>query len=259
MIAGSTSCFSTRFHDVSGHSKWATIKRKKAANDAKRGKLFARLVRAIELAAKDGSDPAGNATLGAAVAKARSNSVPVEIIERAIKRGSGDVAGVVYEEIWYEGYGPGGVAIYVQVLTDNRNRAASDVRAAFTRNGGNLGEPGSVSYLFDAKGYLEVTGDEDSVMLAALEAGAEDVQGADDQFEVYTAPSDVTKVGESMMAAGINVENVEVTRVPKASVRVDASTAPKVIRLVDALEDLDDVQTVFANYEIDDAILETLA
>ncbi len=243
---------------MSGHSKWATIKRKKAANDAKRGKLFARLVRAIEIAAKSGSDPTGNAPLGAAVAKARANSVPVDIIDRAIKRGSGEADGADYEEVWYEGYAPGGVAVYVQVLTDNRNRAASAVRAAFTRNGGNLGEPGSVGYLFDAKGYLEVSGDEDDVMLVALESGAEDVQGSDRQFEVFTAPGDLNSVEAAMTAAGHKVENVDLTRVPKVSVPVDAATAPKVIRLVDALEDLDDVQTVYANYEIDDAVLETL-
>ena len=184
---------------MSGHSKWSTIKHKKAAQDARRGKLFAKLVRAIEVAARQGGgDPTGNPTLAQAIDKARSSSLPMDNIERAIKRGVGDVEGAHYEEIWYEGYGPGGVALYVLALTDNRNRAGSDIRAAFTRNGGNLGEPGSVAYLFEQKGYLLVEGGEDEVMMTALDAGAEDIKpSGEGQFEVITAPGDLGTVRAS--------------------------------------------------------------
>jgi YebC/PmpR family DNA-binding regulatory protein len=245
---------------MSGHSKWATIKRKKAANDARRGKLFAKLLRAVEVAARQGGgDPTANAALGAAVAKARANAVPIENIDRAISRatGSGDTAS--YEEIWYEGYGPGGVAIFVQVLTDNRNRAASDVRAAFTRNHGSLGEPGSVGYLFESKGLVESEGGEDEVLTAALEAGAEDVRPGEGVFEVITAPADLALVQNSLEAAGLKIQNAEVTQLPKSTVPVDSSAAGRLLRLVDALEDLDDVQAVYANYEISDELLAQLA
>jgi YebC/PmpR family DNA-binding regulatory protein len=197
---------------MSGHSKWSTIKHKKGAKDAKRGKLFGKLARGIEVAAREGGgDPSMNARLALAIQKAKDSSMPGDNIERAIKRGTGDVEGATYEEMWYEGYAPGGVAIYVQILTDNRNRAASDVRTAFTRNGGSLGEPGSVAYLFEQKGYLLVMGDEDEVLLTALEAGAEDVQSSGDQFEVTTAPGDFVGVREALTAAGITVEAAEVT------------------------------------------------
>jgi YebC/PmpR family DNA-binding regulatory protein len=245
---------------MSGHSKWATIKRKKAANDARRGKLFAKLIRAVEVAARQGGgDPAGNATLAAAIAKARANAVPMENIDRAIARATGSNDGADYEEIWYEGYAAGGVAVFVQVLTDNRNRAASDVRTAFTRNNGNLGEPGSVGYLFESKGYIEAGGDEDEILVAALEAGAEDVRPADGLFEVITAPSDLTAVQRALEGAGIDVQNAELTQLPRSSIPVDATAAGKVLRLVDVLEDLDDVQAVYANYEISDELLAELA
>lgn len=245
---------------MSGHSKWATIKRKKAVNDSKRGKLFAKLVKAIEVAAKQGGpDVLANATLATAVAKARSSSVPVENIERAIKRGAGELDGSAYEEFWYEGYGPGGVALYVQILTDNRNRAASDVRSVFTRNGGNLGEPGSVGYLFEAKGLLLVTGDEEAVMLAALEAGAEDIRSSEEGHEVITAPGELFVVDRALADAGFEVESAELVQLPRSTVPVDGSNAGRVLRLVDALEDLDDVQTVYANYDIDDRVLAELA
>jgi YebC/PmpR family DNA-binding regulatory protein len=245
---------------MSGHSKWATIKRKKAANDARRGQLFGKLIKAIEVAARTGGgDPAGNATLAAAIAKARSNAVPADNIDRAIKRATGAGDGAAYEEIWYEGYAPGGVALFVQVVTDNRNRAASDVRATFTRNQGNLGEPGSVGYLFEQKGYLEVAGDEDAVLLAALEAGAEDVRPGDDGYQVYTAPADLMSVQRGIEAAGLEVAAADLVQVPRTSVPLDASGAGKVLRLVDALEDLDDVQAVYANYEVDDEVLAALA
>lgn len=241
---------------MSGHSKWATIKRKKGANDAKRGKLFAKLVKTIEVAARQGGpSPEGNATLAQAIAKAKSSSVPNDNIERAIARGSGDVDGADYEEIWYEGYGPGGVAFYCQILTDNRNRAASDVRSTFTRNNGALGEPGSVGYLFEPKGQIVVTGDEDAVMMAALEAGAEDVLSTDDVHEVVTDSHSLFQVNDALVAAGFEVESAELVQMPSNLVPVDASTAGRVLRLVDALEDLDDVQTVYANYDIDDDVM----
>ncbi len=245
---------------MSGHSKWSTIKHKKGAKDARRGKLFGKLARAIEVAAKDGGgDPAANAALAQAIDKAKSHSMPNDNIERAIKRGSGDVEGVHYDEIWYEGYGPGGVALYVQVLTDNRNRAASDVRSTFTRNNGNLGEPGSVAYLFEQKGYLLVSGAEDDVMLTALEAGADDVVASGEQWEVTTAPSDLRVVREALEAAEIPVDTAEVTQLPSTVVPVEEAAARQLLRLVDALEDLDDVQAVFANFDISDEVLAAVA
>jgi YebC/PmpR family DNA-binding regulatory protein len=241
---------------VSGHSKWANIKHRKGRQDAKRGKLFAKLIRAIEAAARGGgADPAANATLATAVQKAKDASVPKDNIDRAIARGAGDVDGVDYEEIHYEGYASGGVALLVQVLTDNRNRAAADVRAAFNRHGGSLGEPGSVAYLFEQKGYLLATGDEDDVMLAALEAGAEDVRPSDDQWEVITEPGGVGAVRSALEAAGATIEDAEVTQLPMATIAVDGENARRVLRLVDALEDLDDVQAVYANFDIPDEVM----
>jgi YebC/PmpR family DNA-binding regulatory protein len=244
---------------MSGHSKWSTIKHKKGAKDAQRGKLFAKLVKAVEMAAREGGgDPAGNTTLANAIDKAKAASVPNDNIERAIKRGTGEVEGVDYEEFWYEGYGPGGVALFVQILTDNRNRAASDVRSTFSRNGGNLGEPGSVSYLFEQKGYLVAKGDEDDIMLAALDAGADDVRTADGAFEVITEPGVFAAVREAVSSAATAIETAEITRLPKSVVPVDRATAPKILRLVDALEDLDDVQEVFANFDIPDDVMAEL-
>ncbi|MDH3260102.1 MAG: YebC/PmpR family DNA-binding transcriptional regulator [Acidimicrobiia bacterium] len=245
---------------MSGHSKWSTIKHKKGAKDAKRGQLFAKLVKVVEVAAREGGgDPSANATLSNAIDKARAASVPNDNIDRAIKRGIGDVEGAHYEEMYYEGYAPGGVALYVQILTDNRNRASSDVRAGFSRHGGNLGEPGSVSYLFEQKGYLLVAGGEDEVMLAALEAGAEDVRESDGLFEVICAASDFSAVKGALAAAGLEVETAEVTQLPSTTIPVDEKTAPKVLRLIDALEDLDDVQSVYANFDIADDVMAALA
>lgn len=243
---------------MAGHSKWANIKHRKGRQDAARGKLFAKLAKRIEVAAREGGgDPGFNPTLGTAVEKAKAASMPNENIDRAIKRGTGDIAGAVYEEIWYEGYGPGGVALYVQILTDNRNRAASDVRSAFTRGGGNLGEPGSVGYLFSQKGLILVSGDEDEVMLTALEAGAEDVRdNGDSWFEVITGPSDLGTVSAAVAAAGIAVDSADVTQLPSSTVPVGESDAKKLLRLIDALDDLDDVQAVYSNYDIDDAVME---
>ncbi|MCB2223564.1 MAG: YebC/PmpR family DNA-binding transcriptional regulator [Actinobacteria bacterium] len=245
---------------MSGHSKWSTIKHKKGAKDVQRGKLFAKLARAIEVAAREGGgDPVANATLSQAIDKAKAASMPHDNIDRAVKRGTGEVEGAVYEEFWYEGYGPGGVALYVQILTDNRNRAASDVRSTFSRNEGNLGEPGSVGYLFTQKAYVLASGDEDDVMLAALEAGAEDVQPSGDQWEITGAPGDLGAIKAALEDAGIEVETAEVTQIPATTVPVAEAQARQVLRLVDALEDLDDVQAVFANFDISDEVLATLA
>ena len=244
---------------MAGHSKWANIKHRKGRQDAARGKLFAKLIKAIESAARNGGgDIAANPTLATAVQKAKDNSVPKDNIDRAIARGTGDVDGVDYTETFYEGYAPGGVALYIQILTDNRNRAASDVRATFNKNGGNLGEPGSVAYLFEQKGYILASGDEDTVMMAALEGGAEDVRPDGDQWEVISSPSDLRTVRAGLEDAGVTIESSDVTYLPTISVPVDEATAPKVLRLVDALEDLDDVQSVYANFDISDEVFATL-
>ncbi|MDP2624226.1 MAG: YebC/PmpR family DNA-binding transcriptional regulator [Actinomycetota bacterium] len=245
---------------MSGHSKWSTIKYKKGAKDVQRGKLFAKLARAVEVAARQGGgDPAANAALAQAIDKAKSASVPNDNIERAIKRGVGDVEGAHYDEIWYEGYAAGGVALYVQVLTDNRNRAASGVRSTFGRHGGNLGEPGSVGYLFEQKGYILALGSEDDVMLAALDAGAEDVRPSGDQFEVITSPPDFRAVRQALEEAGVGVESSEITQIPSATIPLGEETARSVLRLVDALEELDDVQAVYANFDISDEVLAAVA
>jgi YebC/PmpR family DNA-binding regulatory protein len=241
---------------MSGHSKWSNIKHRKGRQDAARGKLFAKLIRAIESAARSGgTDPAANVTLATAIQKARDASVPRDTIDRAAARGAGDLDGVHYEEIWYEGYASGGVALYVQVLTDNRNRAASDVRAAFNKHNGSLGEPGSVGYLFEQKGYLLAEGDEETVMLAALDGGADDVRPSGDQWEVVTDPGHLGRVRAALEASGVAIADAEVTQLPVTTVAVDATGAPKVLRLVDALEDLDDVQAVYANFDIPDEVL----
>jgi YebC/PmpR family DNA-binding regulatory protein len=238
---------------MAGHSKWANIKHRKGRQDAKRGKLFAKLIKGIESAARNGgADLSANPTLVTAIQKAKDNSVPKDNIDRAVARGAGDVDGIDYIEAFYEGYGPGGVALYVQILTDNRNRAASDVRSAFTKNGGNLGEPGSVGYLFEQRGQILALGDEDTVMMAALEGGAEDITGQDDQWEIVCAPTDLQTVRAALEDAGVTIESGDVTYLPSTSVPVDTAMAPRVLRLVDALEDLDDVQAVFANYDIPD-------
>lgn len=245
---------------MAGHSKWANIKHRKGRQDAKRGKLFAKLIRAIEAAARQGGgDLTANPTLATAVQKAKDSSVPKDNIERAIARGSGSEEGVVYDEVWYEGYAPGGVALYVQVLTDNRNRAAADVRSVFTKNSGSLGEPGSVGYLFEQRGYLLAKGDEDTVMMAALEGGADDVTPSDDLWEIVCAPGDLNSVRNALDEAGAEVEQAEVTQMPSVSVAVDETGAGRVLRLVDALEDLDDVQSVYGNFDIPDEVLAALS
>lgn len=245
---------------MAGHSKWANIKHRKGRQDAARGKLFGKLAKAIEIAAREGGgNPDFNPTLATAVFKAKAASMPNDNIDRAIKRGTGEVEGAIYEEIWYEGYGPGGVALFVQILTDNRNRAASEVRTAFTRNGGSLGEPGSVGYLFSQKGLVVASGEEDEVMLTALEAGAEDVvDNGDETFEVVTPPSDLGPVRTALEEAGVEVLSADVTQRPSTWIPVGESDARKLLRLIDALDDLDDVQSVHANYDIDDAVMESV-
>lgn len=245
---------------MSGHSKWATTKHKKAAIDAKRGKLFARLIKNIEVAARTGGgDPAGNPTLFDAIQKAKKNSVPADNITRAVKRGSGaEAGGANYETIMYEGYGPGGVAFYVECLTDNRNRAASDVRLAFTRAGGSMADPGSVAFLFSRRGIVEVAAaegvDEDSIMEAVLEAGAEEVEDLGGGFLIESDPSDVVEVRKALQAAGIDYDSAEVQFVAATEVELDLEGAVKVQRLVDALEDSDDVQNIYHNMTVSDEV-----
>ncbi|GBE24657.1 putative transcriptional regulatory protein/MSMEI_2866 [bacterium BMS3Bbin02] len=244
---------------MAGHSKWANIKHRKGRQDAKRGKLFAKLIRAIEAAARSGgSDLSANPTLATAVQKAKDNSVPKDNIDRAVARGAGELDGVAYEEIWYEGYATGGVAVYVHVLTDNRNRSSSDVRSAFSKNGGNLGEPGSVGYLFQQKGLIIAGGDEDTIMMAALEGGAEDISASGDGYEIVTEAGDLIGVRAALEDAEITVDQAEVTQLPTMSVDLDAPGAAKVLRLIDALEDLDDVQDVYANFELSEDVLAEL-
>jgi YebC/PmpR family DNA-binding regulatory protein len=249
---------------LSGHSKWATTKHKKAVVDAKRGKLFAKLIKNVEVAARTGGgDPAGNPTLYDAIQKAKKSSVPNENIDRAVKRGSGQEAGgAQYESITYEGYASGGVAVLVQVLTDNRNRAASDVRVAFTRNGGSMADPGSVSYLFHRKGVIIVnktgTLTEDDILLAVLDAGAEEVNDLGDSFEVISDPSDMVAVRKALQDAGIDYESADAAFVPTVEVDLGEDQARKVFRLVEALEDSDDVQDVYANYNVSDDIMEKI-
>ena len=246
---------------MSGHSKWATTKHKKAVVDAKRGKLFAKLIKNVEVAARTGGgDPAGNPTLYDAIQKAKKNSVPNDNIDRAVKRGSGaEGGGAEYQSITYEGYGPGGVAILVECLTDNRNRAASEVRTAMTRNGGSMADPGSVAYLFNRKGVVIVpktgTLTEDDVLTAVLEAGAEEVNDLGESFEVLSEATDLVAVRSALQDAGIEYESAEASFVPTVNVPLEEDAARKVFRLVEALEDSDDVQNVYANFDVSDEVL----
>jgi len=245
---------------MSGHSKWATTKHKKAVVDAKRGKLFARLIKNIEVAARTGGgDSAGNPTLFDAIQKARKSSVPIDNIDRAVKRGSGaEAGGADWQTIQYEGYGPNGVALLIECLTDNRNRAATEVRTALTRNGGTLADAGSVAYLFTRKGVVivpkgELT--EDDVLLAVLDAGAEEVNDLGEAFEVVSEPTDLVTVRTGLQDAGIEYESAESAFVPSVQVPLDADGATKVFKLIDALEDCDDVQNVYANFDVSDEVM----
>ena len=249
---------------MSGHSKWSTIKHKKGAEDKKRGKLFTKLSRAIIVAAKEGGpDPEANATLAAAIAKARSYSMPKDNIERAVQRGAGTGEGAdAYESITYEGYGPDGVAIIVEALTDNRNRTAADVRSIFSKHNASLGTPGSVAWQFERKGVILVPVaevDEDDIVMAAADAGAEDASLDGDVWQVTTDAADLAVVRDALEAAEVPVQSAELTMVPKNTVALEEDGARKLLRLVDALEDNDDVQDVYANFDIPDAVLEAVA
>ena len=249
---------------MSGHSKWATTKHKKAVIDARRGKLFAKLIKNVEVAARTGgADPAGNPTLFDAVQKAKKSSVPNENIDRAVRRGAGlEAGGAAYENIAYEGYAPGGVAVLVECLTDNRNRAAADVRTALTRNGGSMADPGSVSYLFHRKGVVIVPkadgAGEDDVLTAVLDAGAEEVNDLGESFEVISEPGDLLAVRNALQQAGIDYDSAEAAFLPTVEVELDEEQAKRVFRLIEAVEDSDDVQDVYANYNVSDDVLEKL-
>jgi len=249
---------------MSGHSKWATTKHKKAVIDARRGKLFAKLIKNVEVAARTGgADPAGNPTLYDAVQKAKKSSVPNDNIDRAVKRGSGvEAGGADYQNIMYEGYGPNGVAVLIECLTDNRNRAASEVRIALTRNGGSMADPGSVSYLFNRKGVVIVSKadgmGEDDVLMAVLDAGAEEVNDLGEAYEVVSEATDLVAVRTALQAAGIDYDSADASFIPSVYVPLDEDGARKVFRLIEALEDSDDVQNVWANYDVSDEIMESV-
>ena len=247
---------------MSGHSKWATIKHKKGAADKARGKLFAKLIRQVEVAAREGGgDLEANANLRTMYQKARDNSVPLDTIERAIKRGTGELEGVSYEQVSYEGYAPHGVAMFVDVLTDNRNRTGAEIRSLFTRAGGSLAEPGAVAWQFERKGMILVPGstDEDQVMMAALEAGAEDIVGEGDTWRVTTEPTETIAVREALENSGTEVSSTDLTYLPQNLVELSSSgEAAQVMAVMDALDDHDDVQGVYANFDVSDEVLAEL-
>ncbi|WP_019936133.1 YebC/PmpR family DNA-binding transcriptional regulator [Oceanimonas smirnovii] len=246
---------------MAGHSKWANIKHRKAAQDAKRGKIFTKLIRELTTAAREGgSDAASNPRLRAAVDKALSNNMTRDTIDRAVKRGAGELDGQQLETVVYEGYGPGGTAVMVECMTDNRNRTVSEVRHAFSKSGGNLGTDGSVAYLFEKKGVISYAeADEETVMEAALEAGADDVVvNEDDSVDVYTQWEEFGSVKDALDASGLEADNAEVTMIPSTKAELDEDTAPKLLRLIDMLEDLDDVQEVYHNGDISDELAEQL-
>jgi len=253
---------------MSGHSKWANIKRKKALIDSKRSKAFAKHIKAIEVAARNGgADSAGNPTLFDAIAKAKKNSVPSDNIDRALKRASGaEAGGSNYETIMYEGYGPGGVAFLIECLSDNRNRVASDVRVAVTRNGGTIADPGSVAYMFNRKGVLIVKKQqigreisEDDLLEIVLDAGAEEVNDLGENFEVVTSPTELTRARDVLKRAGLEYDSADISFLPTVSVSVDAETAKLVFELIDAIEDLEDVQNVYGNFDVSDEVMASLA
>ena len=245
---------------MSGHSKWSTIKRKKAAQDAKRSNIFAKLLRAIEVAAREGGGSVdGNMTLASAVEKARDASVPAENIDRAIKRGTGDLEGARYEEVTYEGYGPGGVAMLVACLTDNRNRTGQDIRHAFAKNGGNMGDPGSTAWMFSRKGVIQIekmaAPDEERLLETALEAGADDLSDSESTWEITCEPPVFATVRSAIEAASIPMLSAELTMVPQSTVPVEGGQARQVLALLETLEDLDDVQAVYANFDIPEEVM----
>ena len=249
---------------MSGHSKWSTIKRKKGAVDAKRGKIFTRLIKEITVAARmGGGDPDGNPRLRSAIASAKTENMPKDNIDRAIKKGTGELEGAVYEEITYEGYGPGGVAVLVDCMTDNKNRTVADIRHFFSKSGGNLGESGCVSWMFDKKGSILVdkeTIDEEELMDKALEAGAEDVIEEDNVYQVLTVPDDFETVRETLEAEGVKFIEASVSMIPQNVVDItEEKPAKQILRLLESLEDHDDVQNVYANFDIPDEIMEAVS
>ncbi len=248
---------------MSGHSKWSSIKHKKAANDAKRGKVFTKLIKEVTIAAKEsGGDPDKNPRLRTAIANAKTQNVPNDKIETSILRGTGQLPGMSFEEILYEGYGPGGVAIIVEVVTDNKNRSVADMRYIFSKNGGNLGENGCVAWMFNKKGLITIDkdkADEDDIIAIALEAGAEDVDVSDDSYEILTAPEDFDKVKNAVNEAEIEMNLAEVSMIPQTTITVEDKEAHQVLKLVELLEEYDDTQNVHANFDIDDDIIEQLA
>lgn len=247
---------------MSGHNKWSSIKHKKGAADAKRGQLFTRLVKEIILAARNGGgDPEANPRLRTAIMNAKAANMPRDNIERAIKRGTGEIEGAAYEEVVYEGYGPNGIGLVIEVMTDNKNRTIADLRHTLTKYGGTMAESGSVAWNFEQKGFFNVPAaglDEDDFMLQALEAGAEDIELNGDYFDVYTAPQDFHTVLSNMEKLGYPIENAELTRVPKTTINAD-EVAPKIFKLIEMLEDLEDVQKVYANFEVSDEVMEALS
>ncbi len=249
---------------MSGHSKWATIKRKKGKTDAERGKVFTRHIKEITIAAREGGgDPEGNPRLRTAIAAAKASNMPADNIKRAVMKGTGDLPGVTYESITYEGYGPGGVALYMEALTDNKNRCVSEVRHALTKYGGNLGASGCVAWMFEKQGLITIeldATDEDTIMEVAMEAGAEDIKSDSGTYEVITQPGDIDTVREAIESKGIAMVSAEVTMIPKDSVKLEKeSQASSMMKLWDILEDLDDVQKIYANFDISEELLEKLA
>jgi len=248
---------------MSGHSKWSSIKHKKGAADARRGKIFTKIIKEITTAARiGGGDPSGNPRLRKAMDDAKAANMPADNIERAIKKGTGELEGVLYEEVSYEGYGPGGVAVLIEAMTDNRNRTVSDIRHLFSKYNGNLGENGCVSWMFEEKGLIEVPlqeADEEKIMEAAIDAGAEDIKNAGDTWEVVTPPDNFEAVRDSIKNAGIAVERAEVTKIPGNTVKLEDRTASTMLKLMEKFEDHEDVQNVYANFDISDEILEKLS
>jgi YebC/PmpR family DNA-binding regulatory protein len=247
---------------MSGHSKWSSIKHKKAAADAKRGKIFTKLIKEITVAARlGGGDPEANPRLRDAIGRARAANMPKDNIDKAIKKGTGELPGVVYDEIIYEGYGPAGTALYIETMTDNKNRTVAEIRHVLSKHGGNLGESGSVAWMFDRKGVIFVDKtryDEEELTLTALDAGAEDVIEDDEFFEIYTAPGDLDSAKKTLEESGITVDRAEISLVPQTTVKLTGNDAEKMIKLMDALDDHDDVQNVWANFDIDDETLDAL-
>lgn len=247
---------------MSGHSKWSTIKRKKEKNDAQRGRIFTKLVKEITIAAREGGGNVNvNARLRTAVLTSRAENVPQANIDRAIARGTGELEGIMYEELTYEGYGPAGVAVLIEAVTDNKNRTTPEIRHAFSKNGGNIGDTGCVAWMFDQKGLILVTKegqDEDEIMMIALDAGAEDIQDEGDTFDVFTSPSEFESVRSQLIENGIEPLRAEISRIPQSTVAIEGQEAEQLLRLLEVLEEHDDVQNVYANFDMDDKVLEEM-